>query len=93
MQMEKRRLWIKLNHLHMERPMLLIDQIPWNEMDVDGSLKCVVQDPYWRNVEWELRTTLYKFRHMPADMVINPYVCLPRPIHQSGWGIEAQTSR
>jgi len=92
-QQEKRRLWIKLNHLHMERPMLLIDQIPWNEMDVDGSLKCVVQDPYWRNVEWELRTTLYKFRHMPADMVINPYVCLPRPIHQSGWGIEAQTSR
>ena len=35
---EKKRLWLKLNHLHMERPMLTIDQIPWNEMDVDGSL-------------------------------------------------------
>jgi len=90
---EKKRLWLKLNHLHMERPMLLIDQIPWNEMDVDGSLQCQVQDPYWRNVEWELRSTLYKFRHMPADMVLNPYICLSRPIHHSGWGIEPQTSR
>jgi len=82
---EKQRLWIKLNHLHMERPMVLIDQIPWNEMDVDGSLRCLVADTYWRQVEDNLRCTLYKFRHMPADMVLNPYVCLPRPIHNSGW--------
>ena len=92
-QQEKKRLWLQLNHLNMERPLLTIDQIPWNEMDVDGSLQCVVQDPYWRGVEWELRTTLYKFRHMPADMVINPYICLPKPIHNSGWGIQPQASR
>ncbi|MBE5777193.1 MAG: hypothetical protein E7326_06760 [Clostridiales bacterium] len=90
---EKQRLWIKLNHLHMERPMVLIDQIPWNEMDVDGSLRCLVADTYWRQVEDNLRCTLYKFRHMPADMVLNPYVCLPRPIHNSGWGIEPVSSR
>lgn len=90
---EKKRLWLQLNHLHMERPMLLINQIPWNEMDVDGSLQCKVSDPYWRGVEWQLRTTLYKFRHMPADMVLDPYICLPRPIHNSGWGIDIQTSR
>ncbi len=90
---EKKRLWLQLNHLHMERPMLLIDQIPWNEMDVDGSLQCKVSDPYWRGVEWQLRTTLYKFRHMPADMVLDSYICLPRPIHNSGWGIDIQTSR
>jgi len=92
-QQEKKRLWLKLNHLQMERPMLTIDQISWNEMDVDGSLSCSVQDPYWRNVEWELRTMLYKFRHMPADMVLNPYLCLPKPVHNSGWGLEPRTSR
>ena len=92
-QQEKKRLWLKLNHLQMERPMLTIDQIPWNEMDVDGSLICSVQDPYWRNVEWEMRTMLYKFRHMPADMVLNPYLCLPKPVHNSGWGLEPRTSR
>ena len=35
---EKKRLWLKLNTINMERPMVLIDQIPWNEMDVDGFL-------------------------------------------------------
>jgi len=89
-QNEKRRLWLKLNTINMERPLVLIDQIPWNEMDVDGSLICQVQDPYWRGVETEMRQTLYKWQHMPADMVVNPYLCLPRPFHNSGWGISAQ---
>lgn len=92
-QQEKKLLWLKLNLLQMERPMLTIDQIPWNEMDVDESLICSVQDLYWRNVEWELRTMLYKFRRMPGDMVLNPYLCLPKPIHNSGWGLEPRTSR
>jgi len=92
-QAETKRLWLKLNHLNMERPLLTIDQIPWNEMDVDGSLVCQVEDPYWRGVEQGLRHTLYKYRYMPADMLINPYVCLPRPIHNTGWGIQTETSR
>ncbi|MBR3928544.1 MAG: hypothetical protein IKJ65_06015 [Clostridia bacterium] len=87
-QEKTRALWKKLNALHMERPLLTIDQIPWNEMDVDGTLKCVLSDPYWRNVEWKLRCALYKIKHMPADMCLNPYICLPRPIHNTGWGIE-----
>ena len=66
---------------------MLIDQIPWEEMDVDGSLACQVRDPYWRGVETNLRQTLYKWRHMPADTVPDPYICLPRPIRSSGWGI------
>ena len=92
-QQEKRRLWLRLNTLKMERPMVLIDQIPWNEMDVDGSLRCQVEAPYWRKVEENLRHTLYQWAHMPADMVALPYLCLPRPIQSSGWGIEIQKDR
>lgn len=84
---ERRQRWLNLNHLRGERPLVLIDQIPWEEMDVDGSLDCQVRDPYWRGVETNLRQTLYKWRHMPADMVLDPYICLPRPICSSGWGI------
>ena len=90
---QKREMWLKLNSINMERPMLLIDQIPWNEMDVDGSLICQVNEPYWRGVEWNLRTCIYKWKHMPADMVFNPYICLPRPIENSGWGIERKISQ
>jgi len=89
-QAEKRKLWIKLNTINMERPLVLIDQIPWNEMDVDGFLINQVQEPYWRGVETSLRQTIYKWKHMPADMVVDPYICLPRPISNSGWGIEMQ---
>ena len=91
-QAQKREMWLKLNSLNMERPMLLIDQIPWNEMDVDGSLVCLVKDPYWRGVEWELRSAIYKWKHMPADMVFTPYLCLPRPIANTGWGIRTETT-
>lgn len=87
---QKQQLWTKLNTIRMERPMVLIDQIPWNEMDVDGSLVCQVEDAYWRHVEWDMRCALYKFRHMPADMVLNPYINLPRPICNSGWGIQVE---
>ena len=90
-QAEKKRLWLKLNTLSMERPMLLIDQIPWNEMDVDGFLVCRVGDAYWGRVEHELRRTIYKWRYMPADMVVDPYICLPRPINNTGWGVNAKT--
>ena len=89
---QKREMWLKLNSLNMDRPMLLIDQIPWNEMDVDGSLVCQVKDPYWRGVEWDLRSTIYKWKHMPADMVFTPYICLPRPVGNTGWGIRTETS-
>lgn len=92
-QKEKTALWISLNGGHMQRPMVLIDQIPWNEMDVDGSLVCQVSDPYWKAVETKLRQTIYKWNHFPVDMVVNPYLSLPRPIISSGWGIQMQTDR
>lgn len=86
-QKEKKELWLSLNRGQMQRPMLMIDQIPWNEMEVDGSLQCGVSDPYWRWVETALRQTLYKWKYMPADMVLDPYITLGRPIHNSGFGV------
>ncbi len=87
---EKRELWLALNRCKMRRPMVLIDQIPWNEMDVDGSLACHVEDPYWRGVETWLRRTLYQQKYMPVDQVLTPYIQLPRPIHSTGWGLEVE---
>ncbi len=86
---EKRRLWRALNGLHMEKPMVCIDQMPWNELDVDGSLVCTVEHPYWRGIEWWMRSEIYKWEHLPVDMVLNPYILLPRPIHNTGFGIHA----
>lgn len=87
-QEEKRSLWISLNNLNMQKPMVCIDQMPWNELDVDGSLLCQVQDPYFRHVENWLRQLIYKWEHLPVDMVLEPYILIPRLIGNTGYGID-----
>jgi hypothetical protein len=85
---EKRELWRALNNMHMQKPMISIEQMPWHELDVDGFLQCKVEDPYFRGIEWDLRTQIYKWEHMPADMVLNPYITLGRAIHNTGFRME-----
>ena len=84
---EKRELWRALNQGNMQKPMVAVDQMPWNELDVDGFLVCTAEDPYFRGVEWTLRSEIYKWEHLPADMVLNPYILLPRPIGNTGYGL------
>lgn len=91
-QAEKKRLWEKLNTFTMERPLVLFDQLPWNELDVDGSLVCRVSDPYWRSIENALRREIYKWEHMPADMVLNPYILINRPINYTGYGVASHVT-
>lgn len=86
-QEEKKKLWLSLNTGHMQRPMILLDQFPWHEMDIDGCLKNEVKDPYWRGVETQLRQEIYKATYLTSDAVLNPYICLPRPIENTGFGI------
>jgi len=87
---EKRELWRALNNLHMQKPMITIDQMPWHELDVDGFLKCSVTDPYFRGIEWQLRSQIYKWEHLPADMVLNPYLTLPRAVSNTGFGLSTR---
>lgn len=89
---EKKLLWEKLNTFSMERPMVLFDQLPWHELDVDGFLVNRVSDPYWAWVETGLRREIYKWEHLPADMVLNPYILLPRPLRYTGYGIAAHVT-
>lgn len=87
---EKKKLWTDNNEFRSARPMVLIDQVCWNEINTDGSLDGKCEDPYWKGVEESLRKKLYSWEHMPVDMVFSPYFSLPKPIHDSGWGIEVE---
>ena len=91
-QTERQRLWRALNDGHMARPMVLLDQLPWHEFPQE-TLRCRIQDPYWRGVERDLRRELYQAQHFAADRVVLPYVILPRPFTTTGYGvsIEEQT--
>lgn len=78
-QEKTRQLWYALNRLDMKKPMVLIDQLPWTELNCP-ELTCVIDDGYWRGVEQWMRRSIYKMVHMPVDMVLTPYIQLPRPI-------------
>ncbi len=81
-------LWKALNSLKPVRPMVLIDQIPWHEMEVDGELTLQTEDRFCSAIETRLRMTLYAWRHMRVDMVVEPVVDIPNVIRNSGYGIE-----
>ncbi len=87
---ERRQLHTACNDLRMIRPVVLIDEIPWPQMNFDGSLDCLCQDPVLRNVEWGFRRNLFQFRHFPCDMILRPYVGVPKITHSTGCGIQTQ---
>lgn len=89
-QEEKRALWRKLNALRPERPMVMIDQVCWNEMTVDDELTLRCQDPECRGYEELLRRTLYQWRHFPVDMVVEPFIRVPKAVTNTGFGIAVQ---
>lgn len=87
-QREKTELWKSLNGLRPERPMVIIDQVCWHEMEVDGELELKSEDEFCRSIETELRRTLYKWKHMPVDMVVEPVVRVQKVIKGLSFGIE-----
>ncbi len=89
-QEQKRALWRRLNSRRPERPMVMIDQVCWNEMDLGDELTLRCTDPECRGYEDGLRRTLYQWRHFPVDMVVEPFIRVPLAIHNSGFGVVVQ---
>ena len=86
-QEEKRTLWRQLNALQPQRPMVMIDQVCWNEMNLDEELTLCCVDPECRGWEERLRLILYQWRHFPVDMVVEPFVRVSKAIHNTGFGV------
>jgi hypothetical protein len=86
-QQETIKLWKALNGLKLIRGMVMIDQIPWHEMDVNGELTLQTEDGFCRGIEWHLRSTIYLWKHMRADMVVRPFLDIHKSIGGGGYGI------
>ena len=84
---EKRALWRKLNACEQVRPMVMIDQVCWNEMNTDDELSLNCVDAICRRYEMQLRLTLYQWKHFPVDMVVEPFIRVQKAIRNSGFGI------
>ncbi len=86
---ERIALWKSLNGLKPVRPMVMIDQLPWNELNGNGELNLECEDAFARSIENAALMTLYKWNHFRADMVIEPYLYIPMHIKNVSYGFTA----
>lgn len=77
----------QVNDLKATRPVVLIDEIPWHEMNIDDELTLLCQDERNRNIEFFFRCTLYRWKHMRADMVLPLYFRVQKVIRSTGNGV------
>jgi hypothetical protein len=84
---EKAEMWRRLNDLEPVRPMVWINEIPWNEMNVGDELTLRCEDGWAREIELRLRLLLCQWRHMPADMIVDDSISCPLIIHSTGFGL------
>jgi hypothetical protein len=83
-------LWRKLNAREPARPMVMTDQVCWNEMNIDDELTLQCANEECRGYEQALRRTLFQWEHFPVDMVVEPLMRVPKAIRNSGFGIRVQ---
>lgn len=81
--------WKRLYGLNPVKPVVMIDQIPWHEMNVNDELTIRCKDLFAQKLEWQLRSTIYRWKHFPCDMVVTPYFAISKQISNSGIGVSA----
>jgi len=89
-QEEKRKLWRSLNGLNPIRPMVMIDQVCWNEMNINNELTLLCTDEECRRYEDHLRHILYQWKYFPVDMVVEPFIRISKAVNNTGFGVNLQ---
>ena len=76
---QRRTDWRKINDLEQNvRPMVWINEEPWQELNYDGSLTLTCRDAYLRTVEDFLRKTIYRWNHFPVDLVVDSFLVVKK---------------
>jgi hypothetical protein len=84
---ERKSLWRRLNDLQPVRPLVWINEVCWNEMGFDDELTLRTESPFCRRIEADLRKTIYQWRHMQGDMVVEPIIYSPLILENTGFGL------
>ena len=83
----RRQLWFEHNSLKSTHPMMLVfPEGAWEELLPASSMKC--HHAKVREMEWELRSRIYTFRHFADDSVIEAEWVPNAVISDTGWGLD-----
>jgi hypothetical protein len=76
-----------MNSLKSERPVVWVNELPWNEMNVDDELTLQCEHDFARHLEDDFRKTIYQWKHLRGDMVVNDFITCPKATHSTDFGI------
>lgn len=77
------------NSLETVRPVLLIDEVPWGEIDDISLVNTCSPDLAW--IETGLRRTLYQWKHFQVDLVVSPVFRVGKRIkYTKGIGLDVK---
>jgi len=75
------------NDLKMVRPPVLVEEIPWYQMNIDDELTCLCEDERARALELYLRQSLYRWKHFQCDNLMEPFFRVHMAIDSTGNGL------
>ena len=75
------------NDLLLVRPPVLIDEIPWYQVDIDGELACRCEDPAAQRVETGFRRAIYRRKYFKADTILEPFFRVTIAYDSTGVGL------
>lgn len=78
------------NSLRPARPLVWVEEIPWHEMDIDGQLLLHCESEMAREMERHFRRTLYRWRYIQSDMVVEDAYYVEKYCHVTGLGVEVR---
>ena len=88
-----RKRFLDTNNLKIVRPPVIMEEIPWHEMNYEGALDCVCEDPGLRRIEYNFRVALYREKYFRCDNYIEPWYVVKKSYSNTGNGFAVKDDR
>ena len=90
-QKERLSRYYKTNALEVVRPVVLINEVPWGEIQDEALVNTC--SPELQGVEGRLRRTLYQWEHFQGDMVVPPAFRVSKRAQSTGIGVRVEETQ
>jgi len=90
-QQERMDRYRRTNALDVVRPVVLISEVPWGEIEDDALVNTCSQE--LQGFEGRLRKVLYQWEHFQGDMVVPPAFRVVKRIRSTGIGVSVEETQ
>jgi hypothetical protein len=85
---QNRKLWTAVNDLQMIRPVIHVRDYPYYLIKYGDELATTIEDEFLKKIELDLLVTLYEWRHLRCDRIVEPIIKCQVVYKDSGFGLK-----